>query len=414
MSQAPLAGFRALDLTDEKGLFCGRVLADFGVEVIQVETPQGNPARLYGPSCQDPPDPEKGLWWLCYAGNKKAITLNVESKEGKHIFRRLASKSDFVIESSCPGYMDELGLGYASLSQLNPSLVMTSITPFGQEGPYKDYKGSDLVCWSLGGFTWITGDPDRPPIGISFPQAYLNGALEGAVATMVAHYHRVLSGEGQHVDVSIQASVARNLMNEPIFYDLLGTILKRGGAYRVGLSHSAGQRTHWKCKDGYVCFFVLGGLAGAPTNQALVEYMDSEGAAPQFMKDMNWREFSPAAQSQEFFDKIADSVGKFFKRHTKQELYEEAVKRRMTLYPLNDPKDVTMDAQLDARGFWEEIADPEFGTVKYPGAPAKFSDTPCTPRRRAPCLGDHNREIYMKELGLSENELAALEKSGVI
>ena len=414
MSQAPLTGFRALDLTDEKGLFCGRVLADFGVEVIQVESPQGNPARVYGPSCQDPPDPEKGLWWLCYAGNKKGITLNVESREGKQIFRRLATKADFVIESFYPGYMDELGLGYASLSQLNPSLVMTSITPFGQEGPYKDYKGSDLVCWSLGGFTWITGDPDRPPVGISFPQAYLNGALEGAVATMVAHYHRVLSDEGQYVDVSIQASVARDLMNAPIFYDLLGTILKRGGAYRVGMSHEAGQRTHWECKDGYISFFLMGGLTGAATNQALVEYMDTEGGAPQFMKDMNWREFSHAAQGREFFDKIADSIGKFFKAHTKQELYKEAVKRRMTLYPLNDPKDVTMDAQLDARGFWEEVVDPEIGTVKYPGAPTKFSETPCPPRQRAPRLGEHNQEIYMQELGFNENELAALKKSGVI
>jgi crotonobetainyl-CoA:carnitine CoA-transferase CaiB-like acyl-CoA transferase len=180
------------------------------------------------------------------------------------------------------------------------------------------------------------------------------------------------------------------------------------------MSHEAGQRTHWECKDGYISFFLMGGLTGAPTNQALVEYMDSEGMAPQFMKDMNWREFSHAAQSREFFDKIADAAGKFFKTKTKQELYAEAVKRRMTLYPLNDPKDVTMDAQLDTRGFWEEIDDPDLGTVKYPGAPVKFSETPCSPRRRAPRLGEHNREIYIKELGLSENELAALKKSGVI
>ncbi len=414
MFQPPLAGLRALDLTDEKGLFCGRVLADFGVEVIQVERPQGNPARRYGPYCQDQPDPEKGLWWLCYAGNKKGITLDIASKEGKQIFKRLVTKADFVIDSFHPGYMDSLGLGYSSLSQLNPGLVMTSITPFGQEGPYKDYKASDLVCWSLGGFAWITGDADRPPVGISFPQAYLNGALEGAVATLVAYYHRVISGEGQYVDVSIQASVARNLMNGPIFYDVANIILKRAGAYRVGLSLAAGQRTHWECKDGFISFFLLGGRSGAPTNRALVEYMDSEGAAPQFMKDMNWREFSIAGVSQEFFEKIAESMIKFFKIHTKQELYAEAVKRRMTLYPINTPKDVTVDAQLDAREFWEEVADPELGTVKYLGAPVKFSETPCPPRQRAPRLGEHNREIYMKELGFGENELATLKKSGVI
>src|SRR4030042_1298136 len=186
MAEAPVSGYRALDLCDAKGLFCGRVLADFGVEVIQVEKPGGNPARSQGPFYHDRPDPEMGFYWLCYAANKKGITLNIETSDGQEIFRRLVEKVDFVIESFDPGYMASLGLDYASLARIKPALVMTSITPFGQDGPYRDFKASGLVCWSLGGYTWITGDADRPPVHISFPQAYLHAAAEAAVATLTA------------------------------------------------------------------------------------------------------------------------------------------------------------------------------------------------------------------------------------
>ena len=414
MAEAPLSGYRALDLCDEKGLFCGRVLADFGVEVIQVEKPGGNPARSQGPFYHDRPDPEMGFYWLCYAANKKGITLNIETSDGQEIFRRLVEKVDFVIESFDPGYMASLGLDYASLARIKPDLVMTSITPFGQDGPYRDFKASDLVCWSLGGYTWITGDADRPPVHISFPQAYLHAAAEAAVATLTAHYYRLVSGRGQYVDVSIQASVTRNLMNAPLFYEISNVVLKRSGTYRVGLSLAAGQKTHWECKDGYIAFFILGGLPGAHTNRNLVEYMDSEGAAPQFMKEINWKEFDVATASQELFDSFAAAMGKFFKSHTKQELYAEAVKRSMTLYPMTTTREIVEDPQLEARGFWEEVPHPDMGNIKFPGVPVKFSETPCVHRQRAPRVGEHNREIYIKELGFSEDELVTLKGLEVI
>jgi len=414
MPEAPLSGYRALDLCDEKGLFCGRILADLGVDVIQVEKPGGSSTRLQGPFLHDKPDPEMSLYWFCYTANKKGITLNIETKDGQEIFRRLVKGADFVVESFDPGYMASLGLDYASLAQIKPELVMTSITPFGQDGPYKNYKSSDLICWSFGGYTWIVGDADRPPVQVSFPQAYLHGAAEAAIASLTAHYYRLISGEGQYVDVSIQASVARNLTNAPLFYEISNIILKRAGPYRVGLSLAAGQRVHWECKDGYIAFIIIGGPTGAQTNRDLVEYMDSEGVAPQFMKEVNWKEFDMSTASEEFWSGVNEAMGKFFKSHTKEELYAEAVRRNMTLYPMATAKDIVEDPQLKARQFWEEVSDPELGTMSYPGALAKLSETPCVPRERAPHIGEYNREIYAEELGFSEGEMVTLRESGVI
>lgn len=413
--EAPLRGYRALDLCDERGLFCGKILADLGVEVIQIEKPAGSPVRSRGPLCM-----KKGssghlsLYWLWCTSNKKGITLDIETKDGQDIFRRLIKSADFLVESFDPGYMADIGLDYRRLSSIKPDLIMTSITPFGQEGPYSRYRSSEIVCWSLGGYTWITGDPDRPPVGISFPQAYLQAGAEAAVATLIAHYYRTKKGKGQYVDVSIQESVARNLMNAPLFYEINSEILKRSGSYRVGLSVKGGQRTHWECKDGYVTFFMFGGPIGASTNRALVEYMDSEGMAPDFMKEIRWEEFDMSRASEELLCSFADAIGAFFLKHTKKELHREAIRRKMTLYPLNTARDIFEDPQLRERDFWEKVDIEGIGEIYMPGAPVKFSETPCEKRKRAPSIGEHNYDIYVKGLGISEDELSALKERGVI
>jgi crotonobetainyl-CoA:carnitine CoA-transferase CaiB-like acyl-CoA transferase len=413
--EAPLKGYRALDLCDDRGIFCGRILADLGVEVIQIERPEGSPVRSKGPFCRKRGGSELlSLYWLCFAANKKGITLNIETKDGQEILKRLIKRSDFIIESFDPGYMSLLGLDYKEISLIKPDIIMTSITPFGQEGPYRDYSSSDLICWSLGGYTWITGDPDRPPVHISFPQAYLQGGAEGAVATLIAHYYRTKTGKGQYVDVSIQASVTRNLMNAPLFYEINNEILKRAGNYRVGLSIEGGQKTHWECKDGYVAFFMFGGHIGASINRALVEYMDEEGMAPEFMKGIEWEKFDMATASREVLDSFSHAIGAFFKKHTRKELYLEAIRRNMTLYPLNTVKDIYEDPQLKERGFWERVYIEGIGEVDMPGSPVRLSETPCDKRIRAPFLGEHNYEIYGGELGFTDEEISSLKERGVI
>ena len=198
-----LAPYRALDLTDQKGYMCGKILAGLGAEVIKVEPPQGDPGRISGPFPSSAAGSTRSLYWCAYNVNKSSITLNLATDEGRAIFKRLIRKVDFVIESFPPGRLQELGLGYQTLSEINPRLILTSITPYGQSGPYKDYKASDLVCWAGTGYMWLCGSENRAPIRIAVPQAFLHGGAEAAMGSLVALWHRQMTGQGQQVDGSI-------------------------------------------------------------------------------------------------------------------------------------------------------------------------------------------------------------------
>ena len=206
-TEAVLSPYKVLDLTDEKGLFCGKILADLGAEVIKVEKPGGNSARNKGPFYHDIADPEKSLFWFALNAGKKSITLDIESIDGKELFKRLVMTTDFVLESFPPGYMKELGLDYSTLSRINPGIIMTSISPFGQTGPYSGFKGADIICSAMGGQIYITGEPDDTPIQIGVPQAYLHAGADATIGSLFALWHRERTGEGQLVDFSVQESV---------------------------------------------------------------------------------------------------------------------------------------------------------------------------------------------------------------
>ena len=311
--------------------------------------------------------------------------------------------------------MDNLGLGYDSLRKINPKLIMTSITPFGQEGPKSQYKDSDLVATANSGYLYITGDADRPPVRMGVPQAYFHAGTEAAVASIIALYNRNRTGKGQHVDVSIQASLARNLLNATIFYNVNKVVLKRAGAFRTGLSSAANQRMYWYCKDGYVVFALFGGVHGAPTNKALTDWMDSEAMASRFMKEMDWLKFDMATATQENFDLIAESIEAFFKVHTMEELWQGGFSRGMMLYPLNTVEQTMVDPQLKARDFWQEVEHSELNDIIiYPGDWVKLSNNPCCKRCRAPLIGEHNQDIYIEGLGYSERDLVLLKQAKVI
>ena len=410
-----LESFRVLDLTDENGFLCGRILADLGADIIKVEKPGGGKARNIGPFYQNIPHPEKSLYWFAYNLNKRGITLNIETKDGQQIFRRLVKASDFVIESFPVGYMHKLGLDYSALSKINPRIILTSITPFGQTGPYKHYKASDIVGMAMGGLMYITGTPERPPVRITFPQAYLQASAHAAAATMIAHYYRETSGEGQHVDVSMQQCVVWGLANAISLWELNRMILKRVGSYLSGRWTGTKQRLVWQCKDGYVLYVVMGGAFGAKTNRGIVQWMEEEGMTNEFLQKMDWDAFDMAKQTQEQQDKVEEPIARFFLKHTKAELYEGAFKRGIMLAPVSSPKDIIENAQLKARDFWVNVEHPELGiTVSYPGAFIKASETPCVIKRRAPLIGEHNLEVYEGELGLSRAEICALKQADVI
>ncbi len=298
---------------------------------------------------------------------------------------------------------------------MNPQIILTSITPFGQDGPYRDCKANDLVAMAMGGIMSLCGDPDRAPVRTSFPQSYLHAGAEAAAGALIALYYRELTGRGQKIDVSIQESVVPTQMNARSFWDLNKVLLKRAGPFRVGLSAEAKQRIIWHCKDGYIAFALMGGLFGAPTNRAIVKWLEEEGLATDFLLNQDWDAFDMATANQEQFDRFAVPVSSFFLKHTKAELYQGALQRGIMLYPVATVKDIVEDQQLVAREFWERVEHPELDTsITYPGAFAKLSGTSCHIRRRAPLIGEHNQEIYVKELGFSPEEMVLLKQEGVI
>ncbi|MDO9536026.1 MAG: CoA transferase [Bacillota bacterium] len=410
-----LGAFRALDLTNENGFLCGKILGDLGADVIKVEKPGGDQARNFGPFFKDQPDNEKSLYWFAYNNNKRGITLNLEEKTGRDIFCRLVKTADFVIESFPPGYLEGLGLGYEQLKQINPQVILTSISPFGQTGPYSHYQASDLITMAMCGMMSLAGYPDRPPIRVSVPQSYMWTGMQAAAGTLLAHYYRGSTGKGQHVDVSAQASMLCTLAHAPTFWDVNRVIPTREGPIMSGRSVTgAKMRTIYECKDGYINFIVYGGPAGRITNKALTEWMNEEDMATDYLKNKDWSTFDIATVTQEDIDQIESPAAKFFKTKTKKEFFKEAIKRRMLGYPVATAEEIFEDPQLTAREYWQKVEHPELGTeITYPGGFCKFSDASCGIRRRAPLIGEHNEEIF-EELGFNNEDLRIMKQSGII
>ncbi|MDD4859656.1 MAG: CoA transferase [Dehalococcoidales bacterium] len=422
-----LSPYKVLDLTDEKGLLCGKLLGDMGADVIKIERPGGDAARNLGPFFHDEIDPEKSLFWLAYNANKRGITLDIEKAEGQEIFKKLVATADFVIESFAPGYLDKLGLGYAGLQKINPQIILVSITPFGQTGPYKDYKAPDIVAWAMGGQMYCYGDTDRAPVRISHhSQAYLHAGAEAAAGAMMALYHRHAAGEGQQVDVSVQECVAQIVYT--YCWNLWKVIRRRGDDAQPNLyapNNPAAMRpntdvhlrvTHiWPCKDGYIVWLYWGGVQALRWSAPMVNWMLSEGVDDAFLKNFDWRNYSQATTTQEIVDRLEKITREFFLTRTRRELYEAATKHRFMLYPVFNIEDILNDAQLKERNFWSELTHEDLGAaLTYPGAFANTSEEPPRLRFAAPHIGQHNTQVYEKELGFSNKEISALQKAGVI
>ncbi|MFC1965839.1 CaiB/BaiF CoA transferase family protein [Chloroflexota bacterium] len=403
-----LSPYRVLDLTDERGLLCGKLLGDLGADVIKIEKPGGDPARSIGPFYHDEPDPEKSLFWFAFNTSKRGITLDIETADGQETFKRLLANADFVIESFLPGYMDKLGLGYLDLEKVNPSIIMVSITPFGQTGPYRNYKTSDIVAWAMGGQMYSWGDMDRSPIRMSHhSQAYLHAGGEAAVGAMIALYHRQMTGEGQQVDVSIQDSVVKATYHVVDNWDMRKVNLQRGGQVIPNIH----IRRVWPCKDGYVvCNWTLGPQAKR-RNKPIANWMYSEGMADNLLREIDWDKFDLPIVTQDIVDQLEGSLGKFLMSHSKAELLEGALKNHAMLYPVSTAKDICENVQLSARGFLVQVQHPELGTtVTYPGAFANASLAPPRISRRPPLIGEHNQEIYDEELSLSQKRILTLQQ----
>lgn len=411
---ALLSDYRVLDLTDEKGLECGKVLADMGMDVVQIEPPGGSPARRIGPFYKQTPHPEKSLFWFAHCLNKRGITLDITRAEGRKLFLSIVKRADIVLESFSVGFMKGLGLDYEALIKLNPDLIMASISGFGQTGPYKDFKAPDIVCMATGGEMNLIGYPERAPLRIGYPQAYLHAGVETANACLAALIQREATGEGQYIDTSAQECVVWLGFYNQSMWDLQRQNITRMGARR---EMAAGRtlRYLYPTKDGYISFLPTGGKTRAPAMKHLVDWIHRNGMADDFIRDFDWETFVPHQMTDEINEKIERSFERFFKSKTNAELFEEAYKNGYFLAPVNTTKDIAESPQHMHRNFWVTVEHPELDdNITYPGSSYRINDEPYAVRKRPPLIGEHNQEVFCGELGLSGDELNLLKSRGII
>jgi benzylsuccinate CoA-transferase BbsE subunit len=416
---AALTGFRVLDLSGEEGQFCGRMLAGLGADVIKVEPPEGDDVRRRGPFFHDHIKPDSSLRWFTLNAGKRGVTLDLHHDDGRRLFRRLAERADIVIESFRPGYLDRLGLGYAALAENNPGLIFTSITGYGQTGPLSDTAWCDLVAMATGGLMYLTGDPDRPPVRMLPPQSFFQASAQATTGTMLALYHREVTGEGQQVDVSMQEAVTYTLEGPGSimgFWTLQGINIARLGERRQ-LGADMVIPIILRCKDGWIA---SSGVLGN-TFPGLLAALREDGAAGD-LEDERWLHAATFGAlpgqwqaTQSDLDHVYGIVSAWMARHTKQEVYAAARRHRFLAFAVNDAADLAASEQLQARNYFVQVPHPELGEdLTYPGAPFRMSRTPWQAGPRAPLLGEHNAEIFGGELGLSSAELGTLLAARVI
>lgn len=417
-----LRGYRVLDLTDEKGFLCGKVLGDLGADVIKVEPPGGSASRLCPPFFGDKPDPEMSLNWWAYNTSKRGITLDIAAGDGREAFLDLVRKSDFVIESFAPGYLHRLGLDYAALVRVNPSLIMVSISAFGQEGPHASFKAPDIVLQAMAGYMNLVGEPDRPPLRISIPQAYLHAGNDAAAGALIALWHRERTGQGQWVDVSAQECITWETFSNHQFWDLRKVIPWRaetGTAITPGVVR---EEQFLPCKDGYVLYNLVAGQQGHHT-RAVLKWMDEEGMHDDVLAAFNWEQRILNSQlTQEDRDRLRDEmralkhrVVPFFMTKTKRELFQSAIDRGFMLAPVATMKDVFTEPHFKVRKFWQTLSYAAVGRrLVHPGAPFKTEHGVYRIRRRAPHVGEHNDAILGGKLrALRRKQPAAAGNAGI-
>jgi benzylsuccinate CoA-transferase BbsE subunit len=403
-----LSGIRVLDLSGPIGNYCGKLFADMGADVVLVEPPCGSSLRFHAPFVGDDPALEASLGFAYMNTSKRGITLDLDHPEGQDILRSLAATADLVIETEKPGLMAKRGLDHAALAQRRPSLVTTSITPFGQTGPYANYEADDLVTLALGGMLYLGGYHDGPPIAAYGNQAYAAASLFGALASMAAVYAAESTGTGDHIDVSAQESVVMAMENAAQFFELEGSVRKRYG----GEQRQAGSGVY-RCKDGYVVM-LAGGIAANRFWKRTTQWLQDSGVANAgHLADPEWLDmkFLATPQAKSAFQ---DIFAPFAAAHTKAELYEAGRERQIPIAPVSTPAEILANRQLRHRGFFVDVwNDSARRDVTMPGAPYQFSATPWRISRPAPRLGEHNREI-LAEIGLDPADLQALKATGAI
>ena len=400
-----LHGIRVIELGDYiSAPFCARLLADLGAEVIKVEsTGRGDTSRRNGPFPSHEPNAETSGLFLYLNTGKSGITLDINTSTGKEMFLRLLEDADVLVENLPPGHLQKLKLDYSSIKEQFPRLVVTSITPFGQTGPYKDYAGYDINVQAAGGISIGIGMPNRPPLAIPLSQGDFMAGLAGAASTLVAILAREGTGKGQWVDVAgsqvlaVLISFAYFLPNF-IYRGVAGTRKGRRGG------EAYFPNTIMPCKDGFVCLYPL----QMPQYLRFLEMIGS----PDWQENNRYRD--RRAMAEQYPEEAEALIAPWFLERTKEEIFSVCMEHKVPCAPVRTIEEVVDDPHLNQRGFFVEIDHPTAGKLTHPGSPFRLSRTPGEIGDPAPLLGQHNQEVYCGRLGLSQVDLVRLRMAGII
>ena len=382
--------------------YASKLMADMGAEVIKVERPPiGDKARTRGPFPGGSPHPEKSGLFLYLNTNKHGITLDITKPDGMRLLERLVEQADVLIHNVWPPDLDLTGLNYERLRSVNSRLIMTSITAFGMTGPKRNWRAEELTVWSAGGVCVLNGAgpdyPEMPPLKTFGSQAGFQGGVHGAVATMGAVIAQMRDGEGQHVEVSLQESLASQLELTFEYWPYMGLIATRLGRKPIQPVESL------QCKDGWIY------LCCVEEHQwrAFVEVMGNPEWASEEI-------FADRVKRGENWEALKIFLEEYCAQHTVLELYQKVQEKRVPFAPVSTMGDLLNSEHLKARGFFVEIPHPVAGIQTYPGAPLKYHLTPWEIRMPAPTLGQNNDEIFGGRLGVDAPQRAELKRNGVI
>ena len=393
-----LDDLRVIDLSQGiAGPYCAKLLADCGAEVIKVEPPEGDYARRLGPFPDDVPHHDKGGLFVHLNGNKKGVTLDIETESGRVVLRKLLARADILIESHPPALLASIGLGYDDLKGELPGLIYCSVTPFGQTGPYSGFRGNSLACMALSGLMYVTGDPDKEPLCTGGePAEHFAGVTAWVAAMAAAEQRDGRDGGGQHIDVSMLEALGAADEYNTALYASMGAIRRRFYSRHL----FAYPSDIFPCRDGHIV--VVGGANGFPLGVAILLEQ------PELESDQLFINFWTRAIQWQRFD---ETLRPYLLEHGWEDLLTRAQELRMPFGPVLGPRLLLENGHLKERGFFTKVEQPELGALRLAGAPFRMSETPLR-SGPAPALGEHTHDV-LQELGYEAEDARILRERGV-
>jgi crotonobetainyl-CoA:carnitine CoA-transferase CaiB-like acyl-CoA transferase len=393
-----LSGIRVLEMGGNVSApFCSRLLADYGADVIKIEPPPvGDEARRAGPFVDDDPDPDKSIPFLYLNTNKRGVTLDPASDSGARLLAALMETADVLVENFSPDQTPVPNVQRDELQTTYPGLIVTSITPFGQTGPYRNLAATDIVAYAMSGLMYHSGDSDREPLRNALNQSFYVAGINGAVATTAALFQRLATGRGQCIDVSTVECLASHLVQAVPYYSYMGAIKGRRPVRGSGFEELMPAR------DGYVIPSVQGSQPWSTVAELI--------GVPELQDER----YASGSGRIEFGEEIYDLLIQGLAQWDRKALHQASGERRLVFGMAQDAGDLHDCPHLQEREFFRTVSHPVAEEAKYPGMGPRLSGMDYEVRRHAPLLGQHNREIYGDELGCSDSELTQLRALGAI